>query len=169
MTESQPSRASATVLGRSFGLSGMEMNLLLRAQGMLEGEPGSYGVTDAGARFAHEKFVQRGTGGYSHYNPSWDERSWDFSILEQLDLDDDELQKAKDAASAVRLARGAVRASDDDVDFDDCEATDGSDPDWGTIVAFFVAAIGVGLVLKYGVPRAKKWWAERAEQRRESE
>jgi hypothetical protein len=65
-------RKSARVLGWEFGRTAREMNELLREHGYLYGNPGAYGLTEKGQQFADEQYHSRGTGGYAHYNRSWE-------------------------------------------------------------------------------------------------
>jgi hypothetical protein len=85
MSESEPNR-SARVLGFLYGLTAMEMNILLKEEGFLEGEPGQYSVTETGRRYAAEQHHHRGTGGYAWYNRDWEQRTWDPSITDELDV-----------------------------------------------------------------------------------
>src|SRR5690242_8087535 len=85
------------------------MNYALKEAGFLTGEPGAYAVTEKGAKFATEQFHQRGTGGYTSFNPSWETRTWDKSILGELDLSDDALRQIRQAVSAARAAARAAR------------------------------------------------------------
>ena len=62
---------SARVLGQEIGLTAQEMNQLLKAEGMLEGEPGAYSPTEKGKKYVNETDYHRGPGGYSWYNRDW--------------------------------------------------------------------------------------------------
>jgi len=53
------------------------MNVILKELGYVEGDPGAYGVTEKGAKYAFEKDHHRGPGGYSWYNRDWTTRTWD--------------------------------------------------------------------------------------------
>ncbi|MGO2122458.1 hypothetical protein [Glutamicibacter arilaitensis] len=77
-------RKSARLLGQSLGLNAREMNKVLKEHGYLYGEPGAYGVTPKGKAYAQETDHSRGTGGYAQYNPTWEKRTWDESILTAL-------------------------------------------------------------------------------------
>jgi hypothetical protein len=67
---------SARVLGFEFGRTAREMNELLKDHGYLYGTPGAYGLTEKGQQYAEEEYHSRGTGGYAHYNRSWETRTW---------------------------------------------------------------------------------------------
>lgn len=78
---------SARVLGWEFGQSAREMNALLKEHGYLDGEPGAYGLTEKGERYAEEQYHSRGTGGYSHYNRDWETRTWSDETAAALKAD----------------------------------------------------------------------------------
>lgn len=108
MNESLPNR-SARILGWDHGLNAVEMNLALKAHGFLEGEPGAYRVTEKGLPFATETFETRGTGGYPQYNRSWETRTWDPSIADQLDITDELKQSVRAEASLLRQRQADAR------------------------------------------------------------
>lgn len=78
---------SARVLGREFGKSAQEINVLLKEHGYLDGAPGAYGLTDKGERYAEEQYHSRGTGGYAHYNRHWETRTWSDETVAALKAD----------------------------------------------------------------------------------
>jgi hypothetical protein len=78
---------SARVLGFEFGRTAREMNELFKQHGYLEGEPGAYGLTDKGSQYAEEQYQSRGTGGYAHYNRSWETRTWNDATIAALQAD----------------------------------------------------------------------------------
>ncbi len=109
---------SARVLGEEFGRSAREMNRLLRTHGYLHGEPGAYGLTEKGERYAEEVSHSRGTGGYAHYNRHWETRTWSDETaaalaadIEASDVEDhpdlldpvDEWSSADDADETARV------------------------------------------------------------------
>lgn len=59
------------------------MNILLKEEGFLSGEPGNYYPTEKGKLFVVEKGDDNGYGGYAFRGWSWFE--WDERILEELD------------------------------------------------------------------------------------
>lgn len=95
-------RMSAKMLGAPFGLSAQEMNHALKKSGFLDGVPGDYEVTEKGAKYALERDYHRGNGGYACYNAYWTTRSWDDSIINQLDLSDDYIASIKQEVSELR-------------------------------------------------------------------
>lgn len=80
-------RLSATMIGRTMGLTARAVNVLLKEHGYLYGEPGAYGLTEKGAAYGHETWHHRGPGGYAHYNRDWETRSWSEGILDVLAAD----------------------------------------------------------------------------------
>jgi hypothetical protein len=88
------------------------MNVILKELGYLEGDPGAYGVTEKGAKYAFEKDHHRGPGGYSWYNRDWTTRTWDDGIVEELHVTDDLKHKAQEAVSAARRRMAETVADD---------------------------------------------------------
>lgn len=78
---------SARILGQEFGRTAREMNELLKEHGYLYGEPGAYGLTEKGEQYAQEQHHSRGTGGYAHYNRSWETRTWNDDTAAALRAD----------------------------------------------------------------------------------
>lgn len=78
---------SARVLGWEFGRTDREMNELLKDHGYLYGNPGAYGLTEKGQQYAEEQYHSRGTGGYAHYNRSWETRTWSDETAAALKAD----------------------------------------------------------------------------------
>lgn len=103
---------SARILGQELGLTAPEMNVLLKSEGFLEGQPGRYSVTAKGEPFAHEQDFHSGPGGYPWYNRDWSTRSWDESILKTLNVTDQKKRDAQDAAASMRRAARAQRSAD---------------------------------------------------------
>jgi len=110
MNESLPNR-SARILGRDHGLNAVEMNLALKGHGFLDGEPGAYRVTEKGLPFATETFESRGTGGYPQYNPSWETRTWNPKITDELNITDALKQSVRAEASLLRQRQAEARVA----------------------------------------------------------
>lgn len=102
---------SARILGQELGLTAQEMNHALKEAGFLSGEPGAYSVTEKGAKFVAEKYHERGTGGYAHYNRAWETRSWDDSVVSHLNLSDDRKRQIRQAVSEARRTARAARSA----------------------------------------------------------
>lgn len=144
-------------------MTATEMNFLLKSHGLLEGGPANWGVTEKGNEYAHEEYVQRGTGGYPRFNPSWDERTWDSSVLDVLDLSAEQKQQAKDAARAARQAAAALRAAEAaacDLDIDDSDTTDGTEIDLRPVVVI-VGVVALTIIVIKSAPHVKTLWVER--------
>lgn len=154
---------SARVLGQDHYLTATEMNFLLKSHGLLEGGPGKWGVTERGNEYAQEEHVQRGTGGYPRFNPSWDMRTWDSSVLDVLDLSADQKQQARDAARAARQAAAALRSAQvaaSDLDSSDSDTTDESEIDLRPVVAIVAVAVLTFIAVR-SAPHVRALWVER--------
>ena len=101
---------SARILGQRLGLTAQEFNYALKEAGFLSGEPGAYSVTERGAKLAAEEYHHRGTGGYDHYNRWWETRTWDDSVVGELDLSDARRTQIRQAVSDLRRAARAARS-----------------------------------------------------------
>ena len=96
---------SATDLGRTFGLTGQEMNAVLVELGFLAGAPGEYYPTPKGQPFITEVDHHRGTGGYSCYNRYWTTRTFDPAIKRELSITPELKEKVRSGIKAARAAR----------------------------------------------------------------
>ena len=164
MSEAGPNR-SARVLGFLHGLTAMEMNILLKEEGFLEGEPGQYIVTEKGQKYADEQHHHRGTGGYAWYNRHWEQRTWDPSLTGEFDVTEERGQRLRGEASAARrraVEKRAVEASGfESVDLENGEASEsGLNPRFvlGGVVVLSLSAYGVWKL----APHAKSAWTTRA-------
>ena len=159
---------SATLLGKELGLTGQEMNQLLKREGFLEGEPGAYLLTPKGEEFAEQHDFHRGPGGYSWYNRDWTTTTWDESVHDNMNLSTKNLQAAIDAAAEARKAAAAARVSAMESP-DDEEATDISENNSNdTLVGIAIAAGAVVIItgtvyaIKKATPHVKYWWNTKA-------
>lgn len=156
---------SARVLGEKVGLTAMEMNLVLKAAGILEGEPGLYSITGDGGRFASETYHSRSP------KTGHDVITLDPAVLAELDLSPEAKEWAREEATAIRRQRREQREAEAiDIaipDVDDSPDEPGIDPRvvFGVLV---VATLGVYGVVK-AAPRVKRWWADRNAQAPEVE
>ena len=96
---------TASGLGRGLGLTGAELNCILKNQGFLTGEPGDYTPTEKAADYVEERDYHRGCGGYSWYNRSWTTRAFDETIMDELDINDDVISEVRDELRKKRAAR----------------------------------------------------------------
>ncbi|MDB1866467.1 hypothetical protein PMX26_08540 [Collinsella aerofaciens] len=60
-------RKSARYLGRDVGLNAEEMNVWLKEEGYLEGEPGDYRVTEKGHPYATQRHRETGSPNHAGY------------------------------------------------------------------------------------------------------
>lgn len=174
--------ASATQLGKKYGMTGEEMNRLLFQQGFLEGEPGDYSPIGKGLIYAAEKDHHRGNGGYSIYNKNWTTRKFDESIFKELDLSPENIAAARDEVEKLKLARKAARAearkkADENflarqmAEKLKVEQARKEEEELEQIVASLKKAgktgiiVTVTVVVGYGVykavPKVRTWWEER--------
>ena len=103
---------SARILGTLLHLTAEEMNELLKLNGLLEGEPGDYQVTEEGDPYATERDEHRGPGGSPWYNRDWTVRTWDDSVLDAMDTSPEMIREAKENVSERRRARRMVNEED---------------------------------------------------------
>lgn len=160
-------RKSARIMGQDYGLTAQEMNFVLKEEGYLDGEPGSYSVTEKGSSYAVEEDHHRGTGGYSWYNRYWTTRTWDDSIQDEIEITD---ERKKEIREALALAKQKIRESEDtdisisspdtDMNSEDVSENDDSDP---LVLAIGALIVGVSV---YGIykaaPYVKNWWNDKA-------
>ena len=96
---------SATVLGKSFGLNGQEMNAVLAELEYLRGKPGQYVPTEKGLPCIQEFDHHRGPGGNSCYNRDWTTRTFDPAIIKELKVTPELKEKVRADLKASRIAR----------------------------------------------------------------
>lgn len=94
---------SAKRLGERCGLTAEEMNILLKEEGFLSGEPGNYYPTEKGKLFVVEKGDDNGYGGYAFRGWNWFE--WDERILEELDTSVENKRYIQEKTSEERRRR----------------------------------------------------------------
>jgi len=151
---------SARLLGQDYGMTGREMNVLLKQEGYLDGVPGDYNVTEKGSMFAAEKDYHRGTGGYAQYNRYWSERTWDDNIVDELDITPEKIRNVRDSISYAR--------NNPNIEvYDGTDAFDSLPDDAGKAAGSLATIITVGIIsgaaiaAVYFAPRIKLWWDER--------
>ena len=172
---------SARILGESYGLNAQEMNLALVKNGILDGEPGAYQLTEKGKRFAHEKDYHRGPGGYSCFNRDWTTVSYDKAIKNELRITPAMKAEIREELAARRAAKRAQReaasaAAEEaywaslmkEKETPECDSTNhskfmGDVAKYGVVI-LCAAVVGYGL-FKLG-PMIKKWWKKKKNERR---
>lgn len=104
---------SATRLGDRIGLNGQEMNMLLKKEGFLAGEPGNYSITEKGLSFVKEKGWDNGYGGYAARGYNYN--TYNESILECIDISPERIKEIRDIVSKQRIEKieAAKEASKD--------------------------------------------------------
>jgi len=143
---------SARVLGREFGRTAPEMNKLLKEHGYLYGNPGAYGLTEKGQQFAEEHYHSRGTGGYAHYNPSWETRTWNDETAAALKADMEAADMEADPGGVRADVDDAPADEADDFEYETYEDDDDSPPSCVEV------AIGGALVAAAFAPHVKPFW-----------
>lgn len=98
---------SARRLGQEYGLTAEEMNVLLKEEGFLDGEPGGYYPTEKGRRFVYEKGDDNGYGGYAFRGWNWLE--WDESIMNELHVTSERKREIREKTLEQRRRRRAER------------------------------------------------------------
>ena len=149
---------SSRVMGGQFGLTAVEMNMLLKEQGFLDGEPGAYGPSEMGKLYVHEDYVQK-----SHLT-GYDKTTWDPSIKKKLDLSEERLQQAREAASARRAVVRAARAAETVNERSDTGETNGSDVDLRrvAVVLGVTVLVVIGIYgIKKAAPKLKAHWIDK--------
>lgn len=161
-------KKSARILGQDYGLTAQEMNYILEKKGFLEGKPSDYSVTEKGRSFAEEQDFHRGTGGYAQYNRYWTTRSWDESLTDELDINNDLKREARSAIAEskrqqwdeIKAARAEADAlflasqQSDDSDSDDDAVYDPSSSDDDSDAVGIALIIGGLIAIGYGVYKA---------------
>src|SRR4051812_13651701 len=131
----------------------------------MSGEPGAYSVTEQGAKYAIEQFHQRGTGGYACYNPSWETKTWDDSVLGALSLSEAKKrlirQVVSDARRTARAARSAAAVVADRSSRGAGAARGGGGYALTPAGRMLLAAVAAYGIYK-SVPLVPKVWSEKA-------
>lgn len=142
---------SAGVLGSDFGKTAKEMNAVLKDHGYLYGEPGAYGLTEKGQFYGEERHHSRGTGGYAHYNPGWETRTWNDDTAAALRADMEDNADGHSAGASTVPEDDCAFTSEEDRDSNDTD-DDGSLVDWRGIAGLAVLASAALLVAPHVVP-----------------
>jgi hypothetical protein len=162
----EETKRSASFLGQALGLTGEEMNRLLKDRGLLAGEPGAYALTEKGQQFANERYEERGNpGGSSQYFRQWPVVTWPPSVINELDVTEEQKQQVRVAARLARQEKAALRAAEA-VDLssqgNDRGAPSSSGVDSRVVVLGLLAAGAAVYGLYKAVPRIKARRADRA-------
>lgn len=151
-------------MGQGYGLTATEMNLLLKEEGFLEGNPGMYAVTAKGKPFAGEQLHSRGTGGSIQFNPAWVQRTWDPSIEDKFDITDERRQRLRKTASAVRDRKGCIQRGPR-VQICSGDIDDGRTNEFSLDPFKVVAGLALATIAIYGIrevaPHVKALWTDK--------
>ncbi len=94
---------SARRLGKLFYLDDQEMNLLLKEEGFLDGEPGNYTPTEKGKKFISKNSGWNGYGGFA--SRSWEWNEWDESIIDELNITAERKKEIREKTLELRRRR----------------------------------------------------------------
>ena len=98
---------TTTRLGLEYGLNAQEMNVLLKEEGFLDGEPGNYVPTEKGRKYVFVTGDDNGYGGYAHR--AWDWLEWDESIKDVLHITDQRIREIREKTNEQRRRRRAEK------------------------------------------------------------
>ena len=165
---------STAGLGRELGLNCQEMNILLRNEGYLEGEPGNWKLTEKGQGHAAQQHWDVSSSMHEGYVTT----RWGDEVLEELgevgperkQQIDDEISARRAELRRQRQEQQAVLEDESDEDSDEPVYGYSDDEDAeidGKTAGIIVAAIAGGILFAKGAkwvkPRVEKWWNETAQ------
>lgn len=163
---------SARYLGRDVGLNAEEMNVWLKEEGYLEGEPGDYRVTEKGRPYATQRHWETGSPNHAGYVST----SWKEEILNEIGpLSPERRRELSDSVAANRAEKKRQREEweaslaangDDSLDDGQRDGNDASDSNGGKVAAAAITVIAVSFLAVKGAqaakPHVEKWWRETA-------
>lgn len=165
-------RKSARCLGRDVGLNAEEVNVWLKEEGYLEGEPGDYRVTEKGRPYATQRHWETGSPNHAGYVST----SWKEEILNEIGpLSPERRRELSDSVAANRAEKKRQREEweaslaangDDSLDDGQRDGNDASDSNGGKVAAAAITVIAVSFLAVKGAqaakPHVEKWWRETA-------
>lgn len=165
-------RKSARYLGRDVGLNAEEVNVWLKEEGYLEGEPGDYRVTEKGRPYATQRHWETGSPNHTGYVST----SWKEEILNEIGpLSPERRRELSDSVAANRAEKKRQREEweaslaangDDSLDDGQRDGNDASDSNGGKVAAAAITVIAVSFLAVKGAqaakPHVEKWWRETA-------
>lgn len=104
---------SARNLGQKCGLTAEEMNVLLKEEGYLEGEPGNYSPTEKGKKYSEERGDGNEYGGKCAVGWHW--FVWALSILDDINLSDERTADIREKTARERRERKAEKQAKTDM------------------------------------------------------
>ena len=165
---------STAGLGRELGLNSQEMNILLRDEGYLEGEPGDWMLTEKGHAHASQQHWDVSNPMHAGYVTT----RWDDKILEEIGPVSSERRQGIRDEIAARRSEQRRQRKESQVEFNnegdpgnsDYIATHDEDIDIDSkAVGIAIAAIAGGILLakgyQWGKPQVEKWWGKTARPR----
>lgn len=165
-------RKSVRYLGRDVGLNAEEVNVWLKEEGYLEGEPGDYRVTEKGLPYATQRHWEIGSPNHAGYVST----SWKEEILNEIGpLSPERRRELSDSVAANRAEKKRQREEweaslaangDDSLDDGQRDGNDASDSNGGKVAAAAITVIAVSFLAVKGAqaakPHVEKWWRETA-------
>lgn len=165
-------RKSARCLGRDVGLNAEEVNVWLKEEGYLEGEPGDYRVTEKRRPYATQRHWETGSPNHARYVST----SWKEEILNEIGpLSPERRRELSDSVAANRAEKKRQREEweaslaangDDSLDDGQRDGNDASDSNGGKVAAAAITVIAVSFLAVKGAqaakPHVEKWWRETA-------
>lgn len=165
-------RKPARYLGRDVGLNAEEVNVWLKEEGYLEGEPGDYRVTEKGRPYATQRHWDTGSPNHAGYVST----SWKEEILNEIGpLPPERRRELSDSVAANRAEKKRQREEweaslaangDDSLDDGQRDGNDASDSNGGKVAAAAITVIAVSFLAVKGAqaakPHVEKWWRETA-------
>lgn len=165
-------RKSARCLRRDVGLNAEEVNVWLKEEGYLEGEPGDYRVTEKGRPYAAQRHWETGSPNHAGYVST----SWKEEILNEIGpLSPERRRELSDSVAANRAEKKRQREEweaslaangDDSLDDGQRDGNDASDSNGGKVAAAAITVIAVSFLAVKGAqaakPHVEKWWRETA-------
>lgn len=161
--DSQNRPLNVSQLGQEHGLSGQEMNQVLLNKGFLFGEPGAYGLTEAGEEFGTETDHHNGYGGSARRE--WSTTHFDPRIRDELEITDEEKQQARKALRERRAEQAAERQRRSDEFYGSDEGEIEADPqspspDGRSLLALLVAVVVI-ICACLGIKKYREWRREK--------
>ena len=98
---------SAKRLGEQYDISSQVVNMVLKDEGYLSGEPGNYSLTDKGESvLVREEGRDNGWGGSAFKGWNWFE--WPEDLLERINITPEKIDRAKEALRKHKQERKAA-------------------------------------------------------------
>lgn len=141
---------SAKQLGVKIDLNAQEMNVLLKEEGFLDGEPGDYYVTEKGRPYADETGWSNGYGGYAARGYNY--FVWDETILNMIDTNEERLASIRIKTKEERKKRREEndKIPDYSINYNDSNLGNTSNTNDSGVETLVGGAVIIGIVC-YGI------------------